>query len=692
MHWLVNVARRAALPGAAALDTRAATPTLEAWGQVARACAIQPAELAARVAESFRLKVADLERAESRALKLLPEKVARRHLVFPLREDDRNIYVATADPADLEAEQAVGFASGRRTVFEVAPPAAIREAIDSRYSPNRAVESLLTGVGEQIADAVRVVEDDHGGSEAISAQEVDAAPVVKLTNLILQDAVVGGASDIHLEPASKGGVVRFRIDGVLRQHMTMPAAALSRIVSRIKILGKLDIADRLRPQDGRAKISVDNRTFDLRISTVPTREAEKAVIRVLAPDTSKRLEDVGLATRELARVRHLLSYREGIVCVTGPTGSGKTTTLYAAIRELATGMVNIMTVEDPVEYELSGITQIQVDPKRNVTFASALRAILRQDPDVIFVGEIRDAETAQIAVQAAMTGHLVLATLHTNDAVGAIARLVDLGIDRANLAATVRGAVAQRLVRRVCAACGVRIAGPLTDDEQRLSRAYGVQPVVRATGCARCGHTGYRGRFPVNEVVVSTPQLADQIAAGAPASALQRAATAAGTRPLREVALERVRAGDTTLQEVERVLGDTAEDPPTRPGLGPHILVVDDDAVERTLVSSLLQQNGFRVSQVDDGVQALELLGNGHDYAMLITDLHMPGLDGEGLLARVRRAVSTAGLPVVVLTGSDSLDTEVRLMEEGADDYIRKPIDPPRFVARIRATLRRATL
>ncbi|HVZ76900.1 MAG TPA: ATPase, T2SS/T4P/T4SS family, partial [Gemmatimonadaceae bacterium] len=410
---------------------------------------------------------------------------------------------------------------------------------------------------------------------------------------------------------------------------------------------------------------------------------------------TRQLDDCRLAQRELVRIRQLLTYRDGIVIVTGPTGSGKTTTLYSAIKEIATGDINIMTVEDPIEYELPGITQMQVEAKRGVTFASALRAILRQDPDVIFVGEIRDEETAQVAAQAAMTGHLVLATLHTNDAMSAVTRLADLGLDRATVAATLRGSVAQRLVRRACPDCAVPLgpADELTEREQRLAAAYGMRPVVRAAGCARCSMTGFLGRIPVNEVAVVTPHLAEQIAAGATMQALQRAAVSAGMRTLREVALERAAKGETTLQEVERVLGDTSvEAPPPEAAqpARPRVLVVDDDPVTRTLAATLLDGAGFSVVQADDGDVALERLQAGEEFSLVVTDLHMARMNGDQLLAALRGNVQTAGLPVIVLTGSAEYETEVALMDAGADDYIRKPIDPPRFMARVKAALRRA--
>jgi type II secretory ATPase GspE/PulE/Tfp pilus assembly ATPase PilB-like protein/CheY-like chemotaxis protein len=473
--------------------------------------------------------------------------------------------------------------------------------------------------------------------------------------------------------------------------LQLPMSALNRVVSRIKVLAKLDIADRMRPQDGRARIEIQGKTFDLRVSTVPTRESEKAVIRVLRSDTAKKLDDMGMADNELSRIRQLLSHHEGIVVVTGPTGSGKTTTLYAALKEIASGEVNVITVEDPVEYELPGITQIQVETKRGVTFASALRAVLRQDPDVIFVGEIRDTETAQIAVQAAMTGHLVLATLHTNDATSAVSRLADLGLDRPSISATLRGALAQRLVRRLCSQCSVPATSPLPEPEASLAARAGVTPTKRAVGCPSCGGTGYRGRVPVLEVFVSTPALATAIAKGAPVLELQDAATTAGMRLLRQTALEKVAQGVTTLSEVDRVIGigDGETRKPEGPTL-PRVLVVDDDPVQRALAKAMLQQCGLAVSEADDGEKAKAMFdAKTEPYQLIITDLMMPRMNGDDLLVHVRQQ---HGPPVIVLTGSEDGQGEARLIELGADDYVRKPYDPPRFIARIKASLRRAAM
>ena len=689
--WLEEVAEQAGLLRGAAPQVDSDGTLLEAWRSVASACKSE-GDLARAVAARYRVPVADLSTATHAAQLLVPEKVVRRYGVFPIRVNDRQITVAVADPTNFELEQALGFASGRTPVFEIATPSAIEKAIDGAYSPDRAVERLIERVGSEALDQVHIVEDIE--PEAVSSKEVEAGPVVKLTNLILHEAVRARASDIHLEPGREGGTVRFRVDGVLQTMMQISTPVLNRVVSRIKIMGKLDIADRLRPQDGRARLQVEGNTLDLRISTVPTRDAEKAVIRLLDPRNAKQLEELKVPPPELIRLRRLLTYREGIVVVTGPTGSGKTTLLYAALRELATGEINIMTVEDPVEYELPGLTQIQIAPKRDLTFASALRSILRQDPDVVFVGEIRDRETAEVAVQASLTGHLVLATLHANDAVGAVERFVDLGIDRSKIAATLRGSVAQRLARRVCANCAVPVTEPLTAEELRLVSRYGVKPLVRAVGCATCGKSGYRGRLPLLEVLVSNPNFEEQVVAGVSSAQLLKAAAVGTFRTLREGAIERVRAGETTLEEIDRVVGavrgDGSEAERPAETQGPHILLVDDDAVTRGVARTLLQKNGFRVSEATDGAGGLEQLEATGGFALMVLDLEMPLLGGREVLARVRKSVSTAGLPVLVLTGSGSEDLEALLMEEGADDYIRKPLDPARFIARVKAALRRA--
>ena len=691
VHWLVRIAERAGMGDRDRPEIPPGARSAEAWVKVSKTYGIADGKLAELVAEYFRLKVANFTEADPNAALLISEIMARKHHIFPLLEDDRHLVVATCDPTDVEAERALGFSSGRTAHFEVASPQAIQDAIDARFSPERAVEAFLGQLEDVGADAISLVEEMS--PEAITEDDALATPVVKLTNLIIRDGISAGASDIHIEPGRTNGAVRYRVDGVLRKHMDLPMSALNRTISRIKVLSRLDIADRLRPQDGKARVRIKNRGYDLRVSTIPAGGAEKCVIRILDSSASLTLDDLSLPENELERLRNLLTHRDGVVVVTGPTGSGKTTTLYGALRELADGKVNIMTVEDPIEYELAGITQTQVETKQGMTFAGALRAMLRQDPDVILVGEIRDKETAVTAAQAAMTGHLVLATVHANDAVSAVTRLADMGLQFSTIAQTLRGAIAQRLVRRVCAACGEPVRGQLTPDERRLTDRHGVEPVVRAVGCPDCGFTGYRGRLPVNEVLVVGPRFQQAIEQRKGWATLNKVAQQGGMRLMHEVGLEWVKEGKTTLVEVERVLGQAVDEAEVQESVGPpRILLVDDDPEARLLMRTILEKDGYEVEEAEDGHAGLEILSEDSDYSLVILDLAMPGLDGREVLNQIRGSVSTSALPVLIRTGTGSEKIETELLEAGADDYVEKSVEPERFLARVHAVLRRALL
>lgn len=747
IHWLVQLALEAGGRDAGDVEVDPRLSIEETWLRAQELAGISARELATLVAQRFSLAEAELDGADPQAVRFVPEKLARSSLVFPLRLSDKEIVVAACDPTDLDAEEELRFASGRTPAFRIAPPAAIRHMIEAYYRPDSAAENLLSDIGDD-ADGVQFVEDAE--LERLDADDAGGEPVVRLGNLILREAVRARASDIHLAPGRSVGTVHLRLDGVLQLRMRLPMPVLHRVISRLKILGDMDIADRLRPQDGRARIRIEDEHYDLRISTVPTRDAEKAVIRVLYSDTAPGIDDLRMPERDLRRLRSMLAHRDSIVLVTGPTGSGKTTTLYAALKELNTGDINIMTVEDPVEYELPGATQIQVEPKRRVTFASALRAILRQDPDIILLGEIRDPETAAIAVQAAQTGHLVLTTLHTNESLGVISRLLDLGLGPGSITDAVCGMVAQRLLRRLCEECAEPVDGELNETEQRLFERYRVRPTRRAVGCVACGEIGYSGRRPVIETVLTTAGLRELILDGASMDRLRRQAEQDGMQPMEQLALELVAAGETTLEEVDRTLGETVRaragdapendgeataEAPTLPeqqrgaatepagetigepsglqlalaasaarssadlpvsseeGGKTCILVTDDDPVIREVAGSLLKKAGYAVIEAADGVAALERLNSDHpaDHVdLVISDLDMPRLNGYDFLRLARATPRTAGLPIVVLTAEEEAATEARLIEAGADDYIRKPIDPVRFVARVKAVLRRA--
>ncbi len=691
-HWLARIAERAGLLIEERLEVPPETPAPDAWGAVSRSTGVPDQRLAELVGEYFRLEVANLEHSDPNAALLIPEAMARKHLIFPVAETDRHLVVATCDPTDVEAERLLGFTSGRTAIFEVASPMQIREAIDERFSPEKAVENLLGTMEGDDLDAVTLVEDM--GPDSITEDDAQSTPVVKLTNLILRDGITLKASDIHIEPGRKMGVVRYRVDGVLRKHMDLPMSALNRTISRIKILSRLDIADRLRPQDGKARVRIKNLGYDLRVSTIPAGGAEKCVIRILDSNTSVTLEDLDVPGPELERLRELLAARDGIILVTGPTGSGKTTTLYGALRELADGKVNIMTVEDPIEYELPAVTQTQVETKQGVTFGSALRAILRQDPDVILVGEIRDKETAEVAAQAAMTGHLVLATVHANDIVSAVPRLADLGLQYSIIASTFRGGIAQRLLRRVCPACAEPVRGVLTPDEKRLTERHGIEPVVRAVGCAECGFSGYRGRIPVQEVLVVGPRFQAAIEGRKGWATLNTLALQGGMRSMHHVALDWVSQSKTTLVEVERVLGQDLEEESSyeEEQAAPRILIVDDDEEARLTVRALLEREEYEIWEAESGHKAKEILKTDPNWSLIILDLKMPGVDGREVLQLIRGSADTVAIPVMIRTGTGTEHTEAELLEAGADDYIPKSVDPARFMARVRAVLRRSLL
>ncbi len=468
----------------------------------------------------FELSHADFTRVDPAAVALLEERWARRHRVVPIALERGALVVATANPLDLDAERAVAFATGHRVRWALASPDELAHQLDRVYAePSRR---------DPVAPPVEV---QHLGFVADGATPDAAdvgASIIRLVDQLLAEAISAGASDLHLEPEEQGIAVRHRVDGVIRQVRTLPRSAAPSLVSRVKILSGLDIADRMRPQDGRARVGVFGTVVDLRVSTLPVSHGEKIVIRVLDGSAGLRtLEAIGFATEDLLRIRALLEQREGLLLVTGPTGSGKTTTLYAALREIQSRGVNVVTVEDPIEYRLPGIVQVQVHERAGLTFGAALRSIVRQDPDVILVGEIRDRETAEIAIQASLTGHLVLSTLHTNDAASAVTRLIDIGVASYQIATAVKGVIAQRLVRRACPEC-------------------------RASGCNACDG-GYRGRRAIAEILVSSPGFERAVAAGASPETLAEAARASGCSTLWESGIALVRSGETTMEELRRV-------------------------------------------------------------------------------------------------------------------------------------------
>jgi len=483
----------------------------------------------------------------------LPMPFARRHLVLPLAREREGLTVALADPAAVAPLDDLRFLYGLPVRPLVVPAPALRDAITRAYD-------AAAGSAADAVDAIageRIVAHELEPDEPLDLLEAgDDTPVIRLVNALLFQAVRDGASDIHVEPHERRLVVRFRIDGLLHEVVAPPLRLHPTLVSRVKIMAGLDIAERRLPQDGRIRLRVAGRDVDVRVSVVPTAFGERVVLRLLdRANALLDLEDLGLAPATAAAVAQLLGQSHGIVLVTGPTGSGKTTTLYAALRRLSTGERNVVTIEDPIEYQLPGIGQMQANPRIGLDFAAGLRSVLRQDPDVILVGEIRDRETVEIALQAALTGHLVLSTLHTNDACAAITRLLDMAVEPFLISSSVLAVLAQRLVRRPCDGCAA--SEPPTDDERRALGAA-APALLRhpGAGCAACRGTGYRGRTGIHELLVVDDAVRALVMARADAGAIRRQASVVGMTSLRADGFAKAAVGVTTVAEIVRVTQD----------------------------------------------------------------------------------------------------------------------------------------
>ncbi len=717
--------------------------TISLWEAMVNRKLVTDDQILETISARFRLPVADLDSLEIRARDAVPEQVARRHQVIPLRLTDSVLEAATTNPFDIDAEKMLAFATGREVRMFVASPSKIRDKLDELYKPESVVSKLLGGFGD--TEVTQITEEDE--ELGATLDEASQRPIIRLVDMMLADGIASRASDIHVEPSEGGVVVRYRIDGVLRQVMTIPRTAGLPLISRIKIMSGLDIADRLRPQDGRARVSINNDKIDLRISTLPASLGEKVVIRILdTRSTILTLPSLGMFDDERLLVERLLENKEGVILVTGPTGSGKTTTLYSALRVIQGEGVNIVTVEDPVEYRLGkNIVQVQVNVKAGLTFATALRSILRQDPDVVLVGEIRDQETAQIAVQASLTGHLVLSTLHTNDAPTSVTRLIDMGMEPYMLGSALCGIIAQRLMRRLCQIC----RQPVTDLQSDPIHAKMVEfipevgTLYRAVGCPDCAMTGYRGRFCICEILPVTPEIERLIAAGSPAGVIAKAARKNGMLSLWDSGLRHVLAGETSVEELLRVTDPPMEDSASEPSVtraaapappappsqvvspplvtaapapsgfevseafelideevdtaaagdgtgskGITVLLVDDEDQLRRVMKDLLEREGYTIAEAADGVEALDQADR-HAPDVIVLDLNLPTLDGYSVLSQLRSRPATREVPIIVLTAKGDEDNEVRVFELGADDFLTKPFRARALSARLEAAVAR---
>ena len=524
---------------------------------------ISEKELATLLASTLRLSLIDLTSfpLDSQVVRALKESVAIKYEVVPIRMDTGTIEVATANPLDLDALKAVEFATGKRVQALVATRLEVRDALAHAYRLQESLEQFLNNVPTQASLTLTELHDVGGDLRSVVASDAELPPVVKLADLILLEGMKLGASDVHMEPAPDGIAVRYRIDGILEESFRFPKWVQNPLTARFKVMSKLDITERRVPQDGRMQLRYQDRLVDVRVSSLPAQHGEKITLRILdAAQAIQSIERIGLSPTDLGQMRAAVRRPDGMVLVTGPTGSGKTTTLYALLRDVFSPRISIVTIEDPIEYQLRGINQVAVNDKQGMTFANVLRSILRQDPNVILVGEIRDEETARIAFQAAQTGHLVLSTLHTNDAAATVTRLQDLGLEPHVIATGLKLVVAQRLVRNVCQLCSAPYTPP-AESRRRLALTEGHGEFRCGAGCPPCRQSGYTGRTGIYELLPISPAIAKLIEVGGGESAIRQQARLEGCQTLLEDARDKLARGVTTAEEVLRVVQVSGANP-----------------------------------------------------------------------------------------------------------------------------------
>jgi type IV pilus assembly protein PilB len=695
--------------------------------------------MAAAIAKSLQLESLGEELPEipTAVAALLPPDFCRKRMVVPLSLQGKNLRLALADPMDYSTTQDVEFRTARCVVAVVASLTQIQSLIQQVY-PDEAPANLDALAAVDVQGEVETVGDLE--IEVIDpaklAKDTQMPPVIRLVNLILSGAAENGASDIHIEPKESHLQVRYRVDGLLRDVLKVPRNQSDATISRLKIISGMDISDRRRPQDGRSRLKYEGKRIDLRVSTLPTQFGEKVVIRLL---DSKRaqvtMKQLGLTAENQRTFELMLSRAQGMILVTGPTGSGKSSTLYTALNWVKSPTKNIITVEDPIEYQLDGVNQVQINTKAGVTFAAGLRSILRQDPNIIMVGEIRDQETAGIALEAAQTGHLLLSTLHTNDAPGTITRLLDLGIEPFLISSAVIGILAQRLVRSPCPSCSVS-QPPSADAIEKAggaSRLPADAQWVTGRGCEKCRQSGCKGRIAIHELLPVTDEVRELISRRASEHAIRKAARNAGMRTLLEDGILKAAKGLTTLEDVVRVVaaddtsahkeqatkpqttsssatrGDAAtekeaaeveaeeiplsvasETGESRDSQGKQrVLIVEDSTTIASVVKYFLELEGFQVLVAKDGNSGLEAAKR-HQPDVIVTDCNMPGMDGMAMLKALRAEAATRGIAVLMLTSEDGVEKETQALEAGVDDYILKPVEPRRLAARVRSVLARS--
>ena len=622
--------------------------------------------------------------------------------MMPLWELKGQVVVATPNPFNTEGLKVLEFILSKPIKLMVCEEDKLVEVAKTHYNINR-FNSLENKEIERLSsDMLRVVNNEEEAerkSQVTESSSLDdnldsgAAPIIKLANKILADGIIAKASDIHLEPGLNNLMVRYRIDGVLKDVTSIPRAVQGHLMARIKVMARLNIAEKDKPQDGRLRVTFSNAFIDLRVSSVPTSYGEKIVLRILGSDLiGRQLSSLGMPKDIEKRMSANLHKKGKLLLVSGPTGSGKTTTLYVCIQSICDGSLNITTIEDPIEYRFQGVNQIQVNEKRGISFPAALRSVLRQDPDVIMVGEIRDEETLKIALNASQTGHLVISTVHTNDAPSAITRLLNLEADPMTLSGCLIGVLAQRLVRKLCPDC-IR---PLTEVEvaehREIIEHYNLSRLRSANGCERCGHTGYNGRMGIYSYLEINSEIASLIKSNGSQFDIARASAKYGFKTIEEESIRILNEGLTSIEEVRGYLDmstnsamyevqeeelaisfDDTEKPfkPATIAKKPTIVIVDDNISVRKILERTLGDTVNIMGIGADGVQGYELVKR-FKPDILLSDLSMPNMDGHELLVKVKNNPECANVKVAILTIEDDANTQKMLMDRGASLFVSK--------------------
>jgi type IV pilus assembly protein PilB len=667
---------------------------------------------------------ADVPEIASATTELLSAEFCRKRQVVPLGMQGSSLRVAIADPFAYHTIQDVELITGHRTITVAASQTSVQHLLNRFYplekiTPSSTYELLLMDAAPS-GQLDEIPERESRISESQAREQSKQIPVVRMVNLVLTNAVRDGVSDIQFERHEDFLQVRYRVDGLLQDVLKIPEKLQEAVISRLKISAGLSLAERHKPQDGRGQLSFKRGKIPMRVSTLPGQFGESVVVHLLGGSiTGLSLDELGFYPQALKVFKSMLSSPQGLILLTGPTGSGKTTALYSALRWLQSPARNIITIEDPIECRLPGIHQIEISPKAGLTFADSLRPLLRQEPGVIFVGEIRDPETAKAVFAAAQAGHLLLSTLHTHDATGSIHRLVDLGIDPAFISSSLLGVVAQRLVRKNCPACSVAQAPSLA----AVERAGGGLPEdarwMAGSGCEKCRHSGYHGQLGVQEVMRVNEEIRHLIAVRAAELAIRNVARRSGMRTMMEDGIQKGAEGLTTLEEIVRVIArdetpvpaeevswQPAPDPPASkarvagaeviPIAGPgssrgkaRILVVEDSLTVASVVKYYLEMEGFEMLLAPDGRSGLEIARRERPD-VVVTDLYMPDMDGIALVKALRADPGTRDCAILMLTTETSIEIETQALSAGADDYINKPVEPRRLAARVKTILGRS--